>query len=147
MPLSNSTSSFWWVEISRKRLFLYSCKNLITSIFVSSSSPVNGSSNKSISDLVRSARKIAVRRFIPPLKVDTGRFKHSSGSRRHIVVRISSMEKSEDFPFCTIITFSKGENVGQSRSSWKTGEICRGRETSLSEPKPEPELAFQTISP
>ena len=40
---------------------------IITSIFVSSSSPVNGSSNKSISDLVRSARKIAVRRFIPPL--------------------------------------------------------------------------------
>ena len=120
---------------------------IITSIFVSSSSPVNGSSNKSISDLVRSARKIAVRRFIPPLKVDTGRFKHSSGSRRHIVVRISSMENSEDFPFCTIITFSKGENVGQSRSSWKTVEIRRGRETSLSEPKPEPELAFQTISP
>ena len=59
------------------------------------------------------------------------------------------MENSEDFPFCTIITFSKGENVGQSRSSWKTVEIRRGRETSLSEPEPkqEPELALQTISP
>ena len=122
----------------------------MTSSFVLPSRPVKGSSIKSRSDLVRRARRMAVLRFIPPLKVDTGRFKHSSGRRRHIAVRISSPEIpeiSEACFFCTIITFSKGEKEGQSRSSWKTAEMRREREASVSVSVPAPDPTFQIISP
>ena len=56
----------------------------------------------------------ATRRFMPPLKVDTGRFRHSSGSRRassHLM-----RDPLTDRP-AHMDTFSMGEKDSQSLSS------------------------------
>lgn len=47
--------------------------------FVPASSPVNGSSMMRMSDGARSARRSAVRRFMPPENSETGFFRDSSG--------------------------------------------------------------------
>ena len=80
-PPMSSTSSSWWVERIKSRPSCFSLIYEMTLRFNSSSMPVKGSSMRRIWEGIRRGTGDSHTTFMPPLKVDTGRFRHSSGKQ------------------------------------------------------------------
>lgn len=115
----SAASSCEWVEKRRSFPAVYSFIIRAACCFVSGSRPVKGSSMRTISAGARMARRMAVRRFMPPENSDTGFLRESSG-RRCFMMAVSSWA---GYPRpVTKRIFWRAVYPSSRRSSWKTAE-------------------------